>query len=52
MKSLRLILGDQLSHGLSSLKGIDPARDVILMMEVAEEASMPDSPWRVGHSER
>ena len=37
--SLRFILGDQLSHGISSLEGADPERDVILMVEVAEEAT-------------
>ena len=31
------ILGDQLSHGLASLDGIEPADAIILMMEVAEE---------------
>ncbi len=39
MRSLRFVLGDQLSHGLSSLRGLDPARDAVLMAEVAEEAS-------------
>ena len=33
-----LVLGDQLSPGLSSLKQADPDRDIILMAEVAEEA--------------
>ena len=31
------VLGDQLSPGLSSLAGTDPARTVVLMMEVAAE---------------
>jgi deoxyribodipyrimidine photolyase-related protein len=35
---LRLVLGDQLTRGVSSLSDIDPARDVVLMVEVAEEA--------------
>ena len=35
---LRLVLGDQLTRDLSSLQDIDPARDVILMVEVADEA--------------
>jgi deoxyribodipyrimidine photolyase-related protein len=39
MKTLRLIFGDQLSPDISSLKGTDKARDVLLMVEVAEEAS-------------
>lgn len=38
-RNLVLILGDQLSHHVSSLQGFDPAQDVILMAEVAEEAS-------------
>jgi deoxyribodipyrimidine photolyase-related protein len=33
------ILGDQLSHGLASLRGANPADTVILMMEVAEETT-------------
>lgn len=35
---LRLALGDQLTRGLSSLSDIDSSRDVVLMVEVAEEA--------------
>ena len=37
MSSLRIILGDQLSFGISALVGLDPERDVVLMMEVMEE---------------
>jgi hypothetical protein len=37
--ALRLVLGDQLSDGLSSLADLDPARDVVLMAEVTSEAS-------------
>ena len=37
--SLRLILGDQLTHSISSLNGIDPACDVVLMVEVATETT-------------
>jgi deoxyribodipyrimidine photolyase-related protein len=37
--SLRLILGDQLTRGISSLNGLDPARDVVLMVEVMGEAT-------------
>jgi deoxyribodipyrimidine photolyase-related protein len=37
--TLRLVLGDQLTPGLSALRGGDPARDVVLMVEVAEEAT-------------
>ena len=37
MMTLRLVLGDQLSHDLSSLKDLDPAADTVLMIEAAEE---------------
>lgn len=36
-KTLRLILGDQLSHGVSALAGIEAERDVVLMFEVMDE---------------
>ncbi|MFN9163668.1 MAG: cryptochrome/photolyase family protein [Alphaproteobacteria bacterium] len=36
---LRIVLGDQLSSGLTALSGGDPARDVVLMMEVADETT-------------
>jgi len=39
MKTLRLILGDQLNQAISSLSDIDKARDVILMCEVWDEAT-------------
>lgn len=39
MNCLRLVLGDQLSHDLSALEGLDPAADRVLMMEVAEEGA-------------
>ena len=35
---LRLVLGDQLTDALSSLRDIDPATDLILMAEVMDEA--------------
>ncbi len=38
MSTLRIVLGDQLSRGLSSLRGAGPG-DVVLMMEVAEETT-------------
>lgn len=41
-RRLILILGDQLSPAISSLDGADPARDVIVMAEVAEEATYAD----------
>ena len=39
MSSLRLILGDQLSHSISSLEECDKEQDIILMCEVMEEAT-------------
>ena len=39
MKTLRLVLGDQLTRSLSSLADLDCARDVVLMVEVAAEAT-------------
>lgn len=36
---LRFILGDQLSHDISALADVNPARDVVLMAEVAEETT-------------
>lgn len=39
MKTLRLILGDQLSHAISSLKDCNPESDTILMCEVWDEAT-------------
>ena len=39
MTVLRPVLGDQLSRSLASLVDADPARDVIVMMEVAGEAT-------------
>ena len=38
MKTLRFILGDQLSPRLSALSGADPGSDVILMVETQAEA--------------
>ncbi|MCV2883360.1 cryptochrome/photolyase family protein [Aestuariibacter sp. AA17] len=39
MKTLRLILGDQLSTDISSLQDIDKHSDIVLMAEVREEAT-------------
>lgn len=39
MKTLRLVLGDQLTWSLASLADCDPACDVVLMVEVAAEAT-------------
>jgi deoxyribodipyrimidine photolyase-related protein len=36
---LVLVLGDQLSPGMAALKAADPARDVVVMAEVADEAT-------------
>lgn len=37
--TLRVVLGDQLSAGVSALRDIDPERDVVLMAEVQAEAT-------------
>ena len=43
------ILGDQLSHTLASLRAVTPAEAVVLMMEVAEEATyVPHHPQKIG----
>jgi deoxyribodipyrimidine photolyase-related protein len=39
MKTLRLILGDQLSREVSALRDIDRSDDVVLMAEVRDEAT-------------
>jgi deoxyribodipyrimidine photolyase-related protein len=45
---LILILGDQLTPGLSALAAGDPARDVVVMAEVAGEASyVPHHPKKI-----
>ena len=36
---LRFILGDQLSHGISSLRDSDPQTDIVLLCEVRHEAT-------------
>lgn len=38
-RTLRLLLGDQLTRDIASLKDLDPKSDVVLMAEVMEEAS-------------
>jgi deoxyribodipyrimidine photolyase-related protein len=45
-KSLRVVLGDQLSLDLSALQDAEPGRDVVVMMEVAEETAY------VGHHKK
>ena len=37
-RHLRFILGDQLTRDLSALRDIDPAQDIVLMVEAAAEA--------------
>jgi deoxyribodipyrimidine photolyase-related protein len=39
MSVLRVIFGDQLSSDLSALTDLDPERDTVLIVEVAEEVS-------------
>lgn len=39
MKTLRLILADQLSHSLATLEDIDAPNDVVMLCEVMEEAT-------------
>jgi deoxyribodipyrimidine photolyase-related protein len=39
MRTLRFILGDQLSHSISSLNDIDRTNDVVLMVEAADETT-------------
>ncbi|WP_036987667.1 cryptochrome/photolyase family protein, partial [Pseudomonas sp. EGD-AK9] len=47
-RRLALVLGDQLSFDLASLQGIDPAQDVVLLAEVAEEAGhVPHHPQKI-----
>ncbi|WP_017666695.1 cryptochrome/photolyase family protein [Sandarakinorhabdus sp. AAP62] len=42
------LLGDQLSHNLASLRAVTPASAVVLMMEVAEEATyVPHHPQKI-----
>lgn len=46
--TLRLVLGDQLSRGITSLRGLDPTRDVVLMAEVMGEATyVPHHPKKI-----
>jgi len=45
---LRLVLGDQCSASLSALEDLDPARDVVLMMEVRGECTyVPHHPQKI-----
>lgn len=48
MTRLVLVLGDQLSDHLSALRAADPARDVVVMAEVAAEAgNVPHHPKKI-----
>jgi deoxyribodipyrimidine photolyase-related protein len=48
MSTLRVVLGDQLSRSLSALADLDPASDVVLLMEVAEETRyVPHHPQKI-----
>ncbi len=38
-KTLRFVLGDQVSHDISSLSGLEAQHDVVLMVEVADETT-------------
>jgi deoxyribodipyrimidine photolyase-related protein len=46
--ALRVVLGDQLTPGLSALEGLDPKRDRVLMMEVMAECTyVPHHPQKI-----
>ena len=46
--TLRVVLGDQLTPGLSALEGLDPKRDRVLMMEVLAECTyVPHHPQKI-----
>lgn len=48
MTRLVLVLGDQLSEGLSALKAADPARDVVVMAEAMDEGTyVPHHPKKI-----
>lgn len=46
--SLRVVLGDQCTRGISALEGLDPAADTVLMMEVQAECTyVPHHPQKI-----
>ncbi len=46
--ALRLVFADHLSRSISSLRDLDPERDVVLMAEVADEATyVPHHPKKI-----
>ncbi len=48
MSTLRFILGDQLTRDLSALRDLDAKRDVVLMVEVADETRyVPHHPHKI-----
>ena len=48
MAALRLILGDQLSESIASLKGLDKENDTVMLCEVMEEATyVPHHPKKI-----
>jgi len=48
VSALRYLFADHLSRGVSSLEGLDPARDVVLMTEVAAECTyVPHHPKKI-----
>jgi deoxyribodipyrimidine photolyase-related protein len=48
MTTLAFVLGDQLTPEISALRGLDPARDVVLMAEVADETVyVPHHPKKI-----
>ncbi len=48
MSTLRYLFADHLSHGIASLRDLDPARDVVLLTEVAAECShVPHHPKKI-----
>ncbi len=48
MTTLRFVLGDQLSRGIATLRDLEPARDVVVMAEVAEETTyVPHHPKKI-----
>lgn len=47
-EALRVVLGDQLTPGLSALEGLDPKRDKVLLMEVMGECTyVPHHPQKI-----
>jgi deoxyribodipyrimidine photolyase-related protein len=48
MGALRLILGDQLSHSIAALEGLNIAQDTVMLCEVMEEATyVPHHPKKI-----